>query len=138
MYRIAAALTLALVATATPSIAQDKVVYHFSEGIEQAVNGLRNIRNHLEVDPKAQITAVTHARGVDFLMEDAKDKGGYPFALTVEQLKAQGVRFEVCEITLRNRNLKREQFISHVSFVPSGVQQITRLQAREGFAYLKP
>lgn len=136
--RIHLAACLFAVTFAGSAFSQDKVVYHLSDGIDQAVNGLRNIRNHLEVDPKARITVVTHARGVDFLMEGAKDAGGYPFQLTVEQLKAQGVRFEVCEITLRNRKLKKEQFIGEVEYVPSGVQQITRLQAREGFAYLKP
>jgi uncharacterized protein len=48
------------------------------------------------------------------------------------------VRFNVCEITLRQRGLKREQFIEEASFVPSGVAEITRLQSREGYAYLRP
>jgi uncharacterized protein len=55
---------------------QDKVVYHFSEGLPQASNGLRNIGNHLEVNPGARIVVVSHARGVDFLMKDAKDANG--------------------------------------------------------------
>jgi intracellular sulfur oxidation DsrE/DsrF family protein len=44
----------------------------------------------------------------------------------------------VCEITLRNRNLKRDQFIPEALFVPSGVAEIARLQQREGYAYLRP
>jgi intracellular sulfur oxidation DsrE/DsrF family protein len=116
---------------------QDKVVYHFDSGIEQATKGLRNIANHLEVDPKAKIIAVTHAEGVDFLMDGAKDRFG-PFDARVQDLMAKGVRFQVCEITLRNRKLKKEQFIIGVEFVPSGVVQIAHLQQREGYAYLKP
>jgi uncharacterized protein len=58
--------------------------------------------------------------------------------VTVQDLKSQGVQFDVCEITLRNRNLKRDQFIEEASFVPSGVAEITRLQQREGHAYLRP
>ena len=50
----------------------------------------------------------------------------------------RGVRFDVCEITLRNRKLSKDQFIADVSYVPSGVAEVTRLQQREGFAYLKP
>ena len=68
---------------------------------EQALAGLRNIRNHLEVDPKAKITVVTHAQGVDFLMVGAKDKNGGDYAGPVSALKAQGVNFEICEITLK-------------------------------------
>jgi intracellular sulfur oxidation DsrE/DsrF family protein len=100
--------------------------------------GLRSIRNHLEVNPKARIVVVAHARGVDYLMKGMKDKNGNPYDVAVEQLKLQGVRFDVCEITLRNRNLKREQFIEEATFVPSGVAEIARLQQREGYAYLRP
>jgi len=117
---------------------QDRVVYHLSEGLPQASNGLRNIGNHLEVNPKARIVVVSHARGVDFLMKDAKDANGNRYEDLVEQLKLRGVRFDVCEITLRNRKLAKEQFIADATWVPSGVAEVTRLQQREGFAYLKP
>jgi uncharacterized protein len=117
---------------------QDKVVYHFSDGFAQASNGLRNVGNHLEVNPNAKIVVVAHARGVDFLMKGAQDANGNKYEDLVEQLKMRGVRFDVCEITLRNRKLAREQFIADATFVPSGVAEITRLQQREGFAYLKP
>ena len=117
---------------------QDKVVYHLSEGLAQASNGLRNIGNHLEVKPAARIVVVSHARGVDFLMKDAKDANGNRYEDLVEQLKMRGVRFDVCEITLRNRKLSKDQFIADATYVPSGVAEVTRLQQREGFAYLKP
>jgi uncharacterized protein len=117
---------------------QDKVVYHFSEGLPQASNGLRNIGNHLEVNPDARIVVVSHARGVDFLMKDARDANGNRYETLVEQLKLRGVRFDVCEITLRNRKLAKDQFIADVTWVPSGVAEVTRLQQREGYAYLKP
>jgi uncharacterized protein len=118
--------------------AQDKVVYHFDGGLAQATKGLRNIRNHLDVDPKAQIVAVAHAEGVDFLMEGAKSTNNQEFASLVADLSGRGVKFEICEITLKNRNLKKDQFVLGPSFTPSGVVRIANLQAREGFAYLKP
>jgi intracellular sulfur oxidation DsrE/DsrF family protein len=128
-----------LVAAGCASVGpQDRVVYHFSEGLPQASNGLRNIGNHLEVNPNARIVVVSHARGVDFLMKDAKDANGNRYEDLVEQLKARGVRFDVCEITLRNRKLSKEQFIADATYVPSGVAEVTRLQQREGYAYLKP
>jgi hypothetical protein len=122
----------------TGPVGPDKVVYHLNSGLEQASDGLRNIRNHLEVNPQAHIVVVAHARGVDYLIKGAKDKNGNPYETAVEQLKMQGVRFDVCEITLRNRSLTREQFIADATFVPSGVAEITRLQQREGYAYLRP
>jgi intracellular sulfur oxidation DsrE/DsrF family protein len=120
------------------NVAPDKVVYHINDAGAQAVAALRNIGNHLEVNPKAHIVVVTHAQGVDFLMEGAKDRNGNPYNIRVEELKAQGIKFDVCEITLRNRKLKKGQFIPEVTFVPSGVAEITRLQQREGYAYLRP
>jgi intracellular sulfur oxidation DsrE/DsrF family protein len=117
--------------------AQDTVIYHIDHTDNQAVKGLRNVRNHLDTDPSAKITVVTHANGVDFLMEGAKDANGSPFAGPVSALVARGVKFEVCEITLRNRNLKKEQFVQEAEFTPSGVVRITKLQ-KQGFAYVKP
>jgi intracellular sulfur oxidation DsrE/DsrF family protein len=130
-------VAIALAATTLGAWAQDVVVYHFDNTTAQGLKGLRNMRNHLDVDPNAKITAVAHADGVDFLMEGAKDANGSPYAGPIAALVARGVRFEVCEITLRNRNLKREQFLQEAEFTPSGVVRIARLQ-KTGAAYIKP
>jgi intracellular sulfur oxidation DsrE/DsrF family protein len=80
---------------------------------------------------------VTHAHGVDFLMEGAKDRNGGEFAPLVAGAGGRGVKFEVCEITLKNRNLKKDQFIQEADFTPSGVVRLAKLQ-KEGAAYIKP
>ncbi len=122
------------------AVAQDRVLYHIDDAAAQATKGLRNIRNHLDVAPDTKITVVTHANGVDFLMDGAKDTKdpNIDYGSLVSSLKARGVTFEICEITLRNRNLKKEQFIMDATFTPSGVVRIGRLQSRENFAYIKP
>lgn len=119
-------------------IGEDRVVYHVNDSAAQASAAIRNINNHLEVNPKAKIVVVTHANGVDFLFDGAKDRNGNPYNIGVEQLKGRGVQFDVCEITLRNRQINRNRFIPEATFVPSGVAEITRLQQREGYAYLRP
>lgn len=119
------------------ALAQDRVAYHIDDAATQGLKGLRNIRNHLDTDPSARITVVTHANGVDFLLEGAKDVNGSAFAGPVAALVARGVKFEVCEITLKNRNLKKEQFIQEAEFTPSGVVRLTKLQVA-GHAYIKP
>ena len=133
-------LLVAGVVLSTAALAQDKVVYHIDDAAAQATKGLRNIRNHLDVLPQTQITVVTHANGVDFLFADAKDPKNpdIDYNALVSALKARGVRFEVCEITLKNRNLKKEQFSLDADFTPSGVARIGALQFREQFAYIKP
>ena len=73
------------------------------------------MRNHLDVDPKAKITVVAHANGVDFLMEGAKDKNGRPVFGPGRGIVNRGVKFEICEITLKNRDLKKEQFLQEAT-----------------------
>jgi len=81
-----------------------KVVYHI-DGAEQPLKALRNIRNHLDVSPRTTIIVVTHANGVDFLMEGAKHaETGTQYAPLVSALTARGVVFEICEITLKTAN----------------------------------
>ena len=134
-------LMVAMFAASTGFVlAQDKTVYHIDNAETQATKGLRNVRNHLDVAPDTKIIVVTHANGVDFLMEGAKDKANpnIDYSALVSDLKARGVKFEVCEITLKNRNLNKNQFILDAEFTPSGVARIGQLQSREKFAYIKP
>ena len=142
MTRLARLLAILSLASlfAFPAFAQDKVVYHIDAAETQATKALRNIRNHLDVAPETKVMVVTHADGVDFLLEGAKDRKNpdIDYGSLVSALKARGVRFEVCEITLRSRNLKKDQFNMDAEFTPSGVARIGRLQAREGYGYIKP
>jgi intracellular sulfur oxidation DsrE/DsrF family protein len=115
-----------------------KVVYHNNEGVDRAPQMLRNIRNHINADPKAKIVVVSHAAGIDFLMREAKDKNGNPFDVTVQDLVSRGVEFRACEFTLKSRNIDPKMIIEEAKLVPSGVAEVARLQAQEGYAYLKP
>jgi intracellular sulfur oxidation DsrE/DsrF family protein len=47
------------------------------------------------------------------------------------------VTFEICEITLKSRNLSKDGFIQEADFVPSGVVRLTKLQL-QGYAYIRP
>jgi len=131
------AVAAVLMASMAVACAQDKVVYHVNDTASQALGTLRNIRNHLDTDPTAQITLVAHAFGIDFLIEGMKDRSESAFEPLVAALKSRGVKFEVCEITLKNRNMKKEQFIQEADFTPSGVVRLTKLQLA-GHAYIKP
>ena len=117
---------------------REKVVYHINDS-DNAGAALRNIGNHLDAtDGKARIVVVTHAKGIDFLLDGAHDKNGNPYSIPVEKLKDRGVDFRVCAITLKTRNIDPKKVVPEAKIVPSGVAEIGRLQAREGFVYLKP
>lgn len=115
-----------------------KTVYHMSEGIAQATRGLNNIRNHLAADPKAKIMVVAHGAGIDFLLQGATNQNNQSFAGSIADLANQGVEFRVCKNTLTSRNIDPNKVVMEATVVPSGVVEVARLQAREGFVYLHP
>jgi intracellular sulfur oxidation DsrE/DsrF family protein len=115
-----------------------RVVYHFSDGNEQALRGLRNIGNHLNADPTARIVVVALGRGIDFLLDGATDASGQPFDAMVAGLTARGVEFRICANTLRALEIPAAKVNPEAVVVPSGVAEIARLQARLGHAYLRP
>jgi uncharacterized protein len=131
---------LGLATAALPARAQEgvKVVYHMVEGLPQAQRAMGNIRNHLGAEPKTRIVVVGHGPGIDFMLDGAADSQGRPFSSAIADLAAKGVEFRVCNNTLVNRQIARDQVAMEAQVVPSGVAEIGRLQAREGFVYLRP
>ncbi|MBL8371200.1 MAG: DsrE family protein [Burkholderiaceae bacterium] len=115
-----------------------KVVYHLSEGIPQASRAIGNIRNHLAADPTARIVVVTHGLGIDFLIDGATNQMEQPFAGSVADLAGKGVEFRVCNNTLVARKIDASRLLMESKVVPSGVAEVAKLQAREGFVYLRP
>lgn len=125
---------LGLVGCATPAT---KVVYHVNDSAD-ATNAMRNANNHLDADPTAKITFVTHSKGIDFLLEGAADKDGNPYNIPVEKLMSRGVTFDVCSNTLVKRKIDPKTVLPGSKIVPSGVAEVASLQSKEGFVYIKP
>ena len=117
--------------------AEEKVVYHVNDASLARV-AMRNIQNHITASPDARIVVVTHGKGIDFLLNDAKDDKGEPYQTQVAGLKEKGVDFRVCRNTLKGRKLDDSAVMMDANVVPSGVAEIGKLQAKEGFVYLKP
>ncbi|WP_422388816.1 DsrE family protein [Keguizhuia sedimenti] len=140
MHMIRAAFLLVLFAFSVAAGAaqkEEKVVYHINDSTNATV-ALQNIRNHMNASPKAKIVVVTHGPGIDFLLEDAKDKNGNPYDIMVQQLADSNVQFRVCNNTLEARNISKKQLLPEATIVPSGVAEVSRLQVQEGYAYIKP
>lgn len=138
---LAGGLALGIGLVALPSHATDagvKVVYHLSDGIPQAARAIGNIRNHLAADPSAKIVVVTHGAGIDFLLDGAESAPGKPFAGSIGELAGRGVEFRVCNNTLVSRKISADKLAMEAKVVPSGVAEVARLQAKEGFVYLRP
>ncbi len=132
--------TLAIAALALAGFAHaagDTVVYHINDSTNASAL-LVNVRNHLAAAPDTRIHVVSHGRGIDFLLKDAGDAGGAPYAGKLKPLAAQGVHFKVCRNTLKGRNLGDDAVDASATVVPSGVAEIARLQTEDKAAYLKP
>jgi hypothetical protein len=125
-------------AARTVSAEPVRAVYHLNQGIDQAADALRNIGNHLSADPAARIVVVSHAKGIDFLLPDAKDKDGNAFSQRIGDLALKGVDFRVCNFTLESRKIDPATVNPDARIVPSGVAEVARLQFKEHYSYVKP
>jgi intracellular sulfur oxidation DsrE/DsrF family protein len=133
-----AAAQQAPASTATSAKGRVKVVYQLSEGIDQAVRAMANLRNHLNAAPDTKIVVVAFGYGIDFLVEGAKDSRGNTFEAPVAALASSGVEFRVCHNTLAARRISEQNLLMDAKVVPAGVVEVARLQFEEGYAYLKP
>ena len=129
----------ALMVASVGAMAADKVVVHINEGTDKAPAVLNNVKNLLNAMPKdTKVVVVGHSKGIDFMLDGAKDKNGNPFDATMQTLKARGVEFRACANTFKSRNLDTKTLSPEAVIVPSGVAEVARLQLKEGFAYRKP
>jgi uncharacterized protein len=142
---LGAAAVVVTMSIGVPALAADqprgdqvRVVYHVVDGLDQASRALVNIRNHLKADPNAKIVVVALGDGIKFLLDGATDRNGRSYDAMVGALASQGVEFRVCNNTLEAHGVPASRVILEAKIVPSGVAEIARLQAKEGYVYLRP
>ena len=128
-----------LLTGALPTRADDaiKTVYHLPDE-KLATLTMNNIDNHLMADPGVKIVLVAVSTGVRAFVFGAQDAGGRPYAEWVEQLAAKGVQFRICQNSMNALRLTKGDLIEKIRVVPSGVAEIARLQARDGYVYIRP
>ncbi|MDR3391512.1 MAG: DsrE family protein [Sulfuriferula sp.] len=124
-------------AASTPDATPIKVVYHIDD-TTRASALLQNVANQLRAVPGTKIAVVAHGKGIDFMLNNAQDANGNPYNVMMETLAQQGVDFKICNNTLKGRHLTAADVAYPVVVVPSGVAEIARLQAQEGYVYVKP
>ena len=152
MRKLMAILAAVLLACSGPLLAADKqkAVYHINgDDPKQQMAALGNIQNHIAAVGAEQmdVKVVLHGDGLSLLLypEDlAKTKMKAANAtenmqVKVAGLKQQGVQFQVCNNTVKGRNVPLDGLydVSEADIVPSGVAQLAILQG-QGYAYIKP
>ncbi|GMQ91246.1 MAG: DsrE family protein [Gammaproteobacteria bacterium] len=135
---------LAIAVGISPTMAgkykKQKVVYHINYDNPKRQSGaLRNIQNHINA-VRAQnldLRVVIHGKGYTMLKHANTDAN---MAGKIDNLKSQGVKFNICNNTLRGKNIDYKKDLHDVhkeDIVPSGVAELAYLQAK-GYAYIKP
>ncbi len=113
-----------------------RVVYHIA-GSDNVNANLRTLKNHLDAMPDLRVVVVAHSDGIKFLLQGATDAEGRSYALVLRDLRERGVEFRVCTNTLTRNQIDTRTVVSEAVLVPSGIAEISRLQKREGYTYLR-
>ena len=139
-------------AAQTEGYGKQKVVYHINyDNPKKQAGALRNVQNHINAvgAENLDLKIVLHGNGLALLLEpdslanlpkfkhaNADEK----MTAKIDNLKSQGVAFNVCANTVRGRKVDMESDLYNVDqsdVVPSGVAEVAKLQLM-GYAYVKP
>jgi len=111
-----------------------RAVVHINFGdAERQKHGLKNVTNILKAEGgKAEVVVVCHGPGIALVVKDKS-----PDTAEVERLIKEGVKFEACENTLKDKGIPKESLLPGVTTVPSGAVEVVRRQ-QDGFGYFRP
>jgi len=113
-----------------------KVVFHIDWDDEKAlIMALNNMENLLKEIPAKEAMIYLVANGV--AVELFKLDRAAQYSSRIEKLSDVGVHFCLCNNSIRNLGINRDELISSCEIIPAGILELIRLQA-EGCAYVKP
>lgn len=110
-----------------------KIVFQFVSGDSLSQKGLiNNLTNLKEAWPKSQVEVVFHSNGI-FLVMGEKTK----YAKELENFVSKNnIKMVVCENTMKQKKISKDQLLPFVSTVPMGIGEIV-LKQEQGWSYLK-
>ncbi|AZH26182.1 DsrE family protein [Haloplanus aerogenes] len=120
--------------TDTPTSQSMSTVFHFARGPDYQQHALANVANLLDDSSTAveNVVVVANGQGVELLVAS---ESNHPDRVT--ELLNRGVSFRACENSLAARDIEESALIDGVETVPAGVGELTKLQARDDFAYIE-
>lgn len=114
--------------------AKHNIVFQYTNASDtlQQKAFLNQLENITEYWPKAKYEVVIYNQGVELVFSSNAKYHDRLFTL-----KQKGVRFVVCENTLKNRKIPKESLQQDiVEFVPAGIAEIVEKQEK-GWSYIK-
>ncbi len=113
-----------------------KVVFHLDWDEEpRLIMALNNIENLLKDNAVENATVYLVANGVSVKL--LRQERAAEYAGRIKKLADTGVKFYVCNNSLRNLEIKPEELVDGCQVIPAGITELIRLQD-EGCAYVKP
>lgn len=120
--------------TDEPTDISMSTVFHFSSDASVQKHAIANVSNLLADDTIDLGTVALVANGAGIkLLSTADSKSPDEVGGLVER----GVEIKACQNSMDAFDLTKSDLIDGVEPVPSGVGELTKLQAKDGFAYIK-
>ncbi len=128
---------LAILIFCTTAFAQGeghKIVFQFTNAVDtlQQKAFVKQLENLTEYWPKASYHVVVYNQGLELFF-----KTNTQYVARLKALHDKGVRFVICENSLKNRKISKDVFIQEiVSYVQAGIAEIVEKQ-EQGWSYIK-
>ena len=110
-------------------------VFHFSDDTAAQTHAIANVSNLLADDSVTlgDVVVVANGQGIKLLAEDDS-----AVANDVQRLIDEGVEFRACRNSMQALDITENDLLNpEIEIVPAGVGTLTRLQAKEHYAYIK-
>lgn len=128
-------LFLLFISVTTVSFAQKqkhKIVFQMATDVVKEHGSLtRQLNNVLDYWPNATVEVVVHSAAIEFMMNDKSSVKS-----EIEALMVKGVKFAVCQNTMKRKNVSEDEIIRGAIFVPVGIAEIV-LKQEKGYSYIK-
>lgn len=111
-----------------------RIIFQFTNANDtlQQKAFVKQLENLNDVWPDANYEVVLYNQGLELVM-----KNNVVYADRLKALKNKGVRFVICENTLKNRKMGKDVFIQEiVEYIPAGIAEIVEKQ-EQGWSYVK-
>lgn len=113
---------------------QHKIIFQFTNANDtmQQKAFIKQLENLSEFWPTANYEVVLYNQGLELVM-----KNNATYLERLKLLKNKGVRFVVCENTLKNRKISKDVLVTElVEYIPAGIAEIVEKQ-EQGWSYIK-
>ncbi len=119
--------------TGEPEDITMSTVFHFSSGESHQKHAVANVANLVNDDSTEveTIELVANGQGIRLVTKEST------VSKKVKSLVKQGVKFKACQNSMDAFNFSKSELIAGVETVPAGVGELTKLQAKSEYAYIK-